>query len=318
MRGLVGAAVVLAGLAGAPVALYAATGLHGFNELIRHGVVFWLDVTPTDPRLSPSMRLALAGEPPAAMAGPFVWSQVAPGLEVAELPVLAAGRQVDLVYLTRVDPGRFRFEVHTDPAGGTDLRAWMRTLHATVVINGSYYDRRGRPATPVVADGVTQGPEIGGTTEGAAFVASAHGATLRVLSDGDWRVAFRGAADGLVSFPLLAGPGLAQRPVQASRWLANRSFLGQDRAGRILLGTTADAFFSLQRLSAFLQAAPLDLSVAVNLDGGAVACQAVVAGSYRRDVCGQGELQDHAGRLQYLRLRQGRPFLPVALAVVPK
>lgn len=31
------------------------------------------------------------------------------------------------------------------------------------------------------------------------------------------------------------------------RWLANRSFNGQDRVGRIVIGTTDDAFFTLDR-----------------------------------------------------------------------
>ena len=141
---------------------------------------------------------------------------------------------------------------------------------------------------------------------------------MQTFLGGNWQAAFRGATDALVSRPLLVGATLARHPVRASRWLANRSFVGQDGAGRIVLGTTEDAFFSLQRLSAFLSAAPLDLRTAVNLDGGAVACQAVSVGSYHRDVCGQGELQDHMGRLQSLRLWRGRPFLPVALAVLPR
>jgi hypothetical protein len=39
----------------------------------------------------------------------------------------------------------------------------------------------------------------------------------------------------------------------------------------VIFGTTADAFFSFDRLAAFLRAAPLDIRIALNLDGGPVA-----------------------------------------------
>jgi hypothetical protein len=83
-----------------------------------------------------------------------------------------------------------------------------------------------------------------------------------------------------VSYPLLVGPGPSR--IQADhRWLANRTFIANDAAGRIILGTTKEAFFSLDRLAAFLTAAPLDLTLALNLDGGSVACQAVSVGDLR-------------------------------------
>jgi len=47
-----------------------------------------------------------------------------------------------------------------------------------------------------------------------------------------------------------------------------------------VIGTTRDAFFSLDRLADFLATAPLDLERALNLDGGPIACQSIRVGRY--------------------------------------
>jgi hypothetical protein len=78
--------------------------------------------------------------------------------------------------------------------------------------------------------------------------------------------------NGLVSFPLLVAPGGRSGVARPSRWLANSS-IGQDSKDRVLIGTTKDAFFTLDALSRFLLASPLDLTAALNLDGGPVASQ---------------------------------------------
>ena len=122
----------------------------------------------------------------------------------------------------------------------------------------------------------------------------------------------------MVSYPLLLAPDGSSRADGDRRWLANRSFVGQDGAGRILLGTTKEAFFSLDRLATFLKAAPLGLTAALNLDGGPVACQAIAVADYRRRFCGRWETQTTGDRIKLLGWRFGSWALPVVLAVVPK
>lgn len=122
-----------------------------------------------------------------------------------------------------------------------------------------------------------------------------------------------------MSHPLLVSPGVAPNElVKPSRWLANRSFIGQDGAGRLVLGTTADVFFSLHRLAAFLRRAPLGLTLAMNLDGGPVACQGISVSGYARDVCGRYEMRERQGRFELLTLLYGRPVLLVVLAAIPR
>ncbi|MBK6871526.1 MAG: phosphodiester glycosidase family protein [Kineosporiaceae bacterium] len=319
-RGLIATAgIVLASVLTAVAVAYQTAGWYGVNVMARRGVSTWDEVSPTDERLTPGMRLALAGSPTPDVVSSVIWREVRPGLEVAEVPVRVAGRPVDTLLVTRVDPHRYRFRVMSRPAGDRDLDQWMSATGATVVINGSYFARRGAPDTPVVSDGRLLGPATYQATHGA-FVVDAAGARLEDLAGRDWRPLLATAEQAMVSYPLLLGAdGQGRVGTADPRWLANRSFLGQDRAGRILVVSTTDAYFSLTALSAFLPRSGLDLRLALNLDGGPVSCHAVAAGDYRRRHCGNYETAVHDGRLELLRsLVALRTYpMPVALVVTP-
>jgi Phosphodiester glycosidase len=284
----------------------------------RRGASAWVAITPTDPRISQSMRIALGNPVPVAIAGPFQWARRADGLETTEMPVLADGHEVDRILLVRVDPDRYRFEILNAPAGHLDAAAWMSQLHAVVVTNGSYFTRNGTPQTPLLSQGIELGPTKYSAAHGA-FVVSDHFVGVRDLQQQDWRVLFRTANFGMVSYPLLVGPG-ASRVKADRRWLANRTFVGNDSKGRIILGTTKEAFFSLDRLAGFLKAAPLDLTLALNLDGGSVACQSVSVQGFTRDFCGDWETRYEQGQIMLLRrlITLPRRGLPIVLAVLQR
>jgi hypothetical protein len=299
--------------------VYASFGTYGLFNVLRRETMIWVAAEPGDASLSASMRLALQPQPPEAASGAFAWAEVDRGFDVAELPVMAGDAEVDRILLARIDPAHFRFEVRNRPSGDWDSLDWIRELGAVLVINGSYYTRYGTPATPLRSVRVLSGPPEYDARHGA-FVVSASFVGVRDLAGGDWQQAFRGADHGLVSFPLLiAGDGRSRSKGDA-RWLANRSFVAQDGDGRIVLGTTADAFFSLDRLAAFLRTAPLGLKLVLNLDGGPIACQAIALKAFRRDFCGRWEMSTDNGDLRLLKPLFGarRWGLPIALAVLPK
>jgi hypothetical protein len=311
---------LLAGLAGAGLAwLYAYAGSYGFNVILRRGATVWVSVRADDPRISAAMRLALSGRPLTAEAGPLEWRTIDRGFDVAELPVLVDGAEVDRLLLARIDPARYRFVVRNAPAGDREIGDWMCELRAALVINGSYFSRHGAPVTPLLSNGVPLGPTSYDARHGA-FVASSTSARIRDLAEEDWPAAFRGADNAMVSYPLLLAADGTSRVAADEHWLANRSFVGEDKTGRIVLGTTTDAFFSLGHLAEFLRTAPLDLSMALNLDGGPVACQAIAVGEYRRDFCGRWELAQKSGefRLWAPMIGNRRMGLPIVLAVLPK
>ncbi|TPI48557.1 hypothetical protein FJ417_30735 [Mesorhizobium sp. B3-1-7] len=66
-----------------------------------------------------------------------------------------------------------------------------------------------------------------------------------------------------------------------SNWLANRTFIAEDGQGRIIVGSTKEAFFSVDRLATFRLKAGLDIKTALNLDGDPIADLSVRSGSYR-------------------------------------
>jgi len=291
------AAVFFLAAAGALATLYVYTGLYGLNLVLWRGAAFWVAVKPDDSRLSASMRLALREPQIVGTAGSFTWQQIEPGFEVGELPVIVDGSEVDRILLARIDPARFRFVIRNRAAGDKDASAWLDDLGAVLVINASYFRHDGTPEAPFLSDGTLLGPRAYEARHGA-FVSSAQLTDIRDLANGEWSAAFRAARDAIVSYPLLVAADGSNRVKADDRWLANRSFVGVDGSGNIIFGTTTNAFFSLNRLAAFLRAAPLGLAKALNLDGGPVACQAISLDTYRRAFCGQWELAVHDGQLK--------------------
>jgi exopolysaccharide biosynthesis protein len=253
---------------------------------------------------------------PEARAGALHWTEIAPGFEVAELPVLADGVEADRIMLAKIDPALFRFSIRNDPKGAKRLDDWMSETGAALIVNGSYFGRDGKPSTPVVSDGRSIGPQDYESRHGA-FVAADGTARVKDLAGGDWRGAFHQAEAGMVSYPLLIAPdGSTNRTPKGSKWLANRSFIAEDQSGRIIVGTTAGAFFSLDRFAEFLKGSPLNLVAALNLDGGPVACQGVRIRNFERKSYGRWELQvqDSEAKILPPQLFTTAP-MPIVLAV---
>lgn len=148
---------------------------------------------------------------------------------------------------------------------------------------------------------------------------SSPGRTSRVrdLAHADWQAAFQHADNAMVSYPLLVVDGTT-RVLRSTWWLANRSFVGQDAASRIIIGTTTDAFFPLDRFARFLLNAPLGLTLALNLDGGPVACQGVSLKGFERRTYGRLEAQVEDNRVSLLTWPYGTVAMPIVLAVFPR
>ncbi len=281
LKFLAALAVVLLVVAAGAGYVWQRNGAYGFDVVVRRGGTLWIDVKADDPRLSPSMRLALQPVIPAVTAGPVSWREVESGFEVAEMPVLADGREVDRLLLNRVDPKRFKLVARNYPAG-RDIDQWEKALpRAVLIVNGSYFGLKGEADTPFISEGQALGPKTYDAKAGA-IVAGADTARVVDLRQRDWQTALNGAQNAMVSYPLLIGDdGQTHVPVK-SNWLANRTFVAEDGHGRIIIGSTKEAFFSLERLADFLKAAPLDIKTALNLDGGPIACQSVRLNGYER------------------------------------
>ena len=296
-----------------------------FNGLIleRRGRSYWAPIDENTFWLARAVRLGLHRPPPADRPGAMRWRTVAPGFEVAELPVLVGREEIDRIFLARIDPAHFRFELENDTANRTNLEQWMGRTGAVLVVNASYFARDATPATPVVMAGHPSGPVDYSAAHGA-FVSSPERTEVSDLAQQDWRAVLSGARTALVSYPLLIAPDGQTRTAADAGWIANRSFIGQDQSGLIVIGTTKGGFFSLPRLADFLKRSPLDLRIALNLDGGPVASQGIAIGRFRRMSYGHWEVQvDARGRAGILPgglpiLNMSHETMPLVLAVYPR
>ncbi|MDE1993690.1 MAG: hypothetical protein KGI75_14390, partial [Rhizobiaceae bacterium] len=198
-------ALILLTTVGASGWIWERNGAYGFNSLFRRGGTYWISIKADDPRLSPSMRLALSDPQPEAKPGPLVWQQPEKGFEVAELPVLVDGKEVDRILLNRIDPSLYRFVARNSPSGDKGIDEWEKALpNAVLIVNGSYYDPKGRPDTPIISNGVAMGPTTYDAKAGA-FVAGDGFADIRDLAHQDWQDALKGMENAMVSYPLLIG-----------------------------------------------------------------------------------------------------------------
>ncbi|MBN9221289.1 MAG: phosphodiester glycosidase family protein [Mesorhizobium sp.] len=326
MRKAISVAIVVAILAGLSVAgwIWQRHGVYGLNVLLRRGGTYWVTVQLDDPRLSPAMRLALQPAIPDVTAGTSSWAEVEPGFEVREVPVLAGSEEIDRLYLNRFDPLRFRFVARNETDGAKDIDQWEQALHpdgtggTVLIVNGSYFGLKGEADTPFVSMGARLGPSDYDAKSGA-WTENASGTHVVDLKNRDWRTVLQDADNAMVSYPLLIGEDGGNNVRAKSNWLANRTFIAEDHEGRIVVGSTKDAFFSLDRLANFLLKADLDLKTALNLDGGPIAGLSVRSGSYTLKHYARWEAQLVDGKVSLLRAPLDVPWvMPVVLTVERK
>jgi len=211
--------------------------------------------------------------PRATAAPPFGdtgWRPAGTGLEQRDIELVVGGRTVDHLFLVRIDPADYRFEIAYDARHPKSIEDWQTQLRARIVFNGGFFQVRGGqyyPAGLLVVDGQAFGETYVGY--GGMFTVSAGAPGLRWLVSDPYR-AGEPLQYALQAFPMLVEPGgvLGFPAEREDNMLARRTMIGRDRAGRFIVLVTSSSYFTLHRLSAYLVASDLDLDVALNLDGG--------------------------------------------------
>ena len=236
------------------------------------------DLTPTaaaEPALAPTA--AAPGHTPAATYMPLPtilpdsgWAALRPGLERRILNQLnAAGQSLERIYILRLDPAAFTFNVayHPDPR---TLEVWQVETGALVVVNGGYYRIEKDKAVPTgltVINGQPSGASYGPFA--GMFTVTADGPGLRWLERQPYDPSEPLIA-ALQSFPILVKPGGVEGfPASAEdNQPARRTAVARDTSGRILFIIAQKGRFTLHTFSDFLTASDLSLDFAINLDGG--------------------------------------------------
>jgi hypothetical protein len=197
------------------------------------------------------------------------WQQLQPGLERRTLEVWQEGQYLDSLYILRLEPQHFHFEVAYDRQGLT-LEGWQTQSGALIVINGGFFRLENEAYVPTgltIIDGVPMGASYGDF--GGMLAISGGHPELRWLAQRphDPNEPLQSA---LQSFPILVKPGgeLGFGPEHEDDVQARRSVIAQDQAGRIFMMVAPQGNLTLHQLSAFLTNADLGIDIAINLDGG--------------------------------------------------
>lgn len=195
-----------------------------------------------------------------------VWRDVKPGLQ-AMLLRARVGKRDELVVLVRVDPAQHPIRVLYDPVQPRLVREWFDTTQADAVINAGFFLDDRTTAGLLI----TGGKVFGNSYKGFGGMFVMRGATPSI----QWLRTQPYQPDASMTHAVQAAPMLVQngRVVQGitdNGERNRRSFVAVDRNGRVLLGVSQTAAWSLTDLATFLARTPkLEIDDALNLDGGA-------------------------------------------------
>lgn len=204
----------------------------------------------------------------------YTWQTIGKGLSFARLEVLEKKEIVESLEVVRIDPNLNSFRIfHGRPRR---ISEWQEETNATILVNASYFTSRGQPCGLVLIDGKVYGPVKNAAMRGM-FVAEPRGvspdiprATILDLTAAPVNLQKLPWTQGLMSFPLLLDSRGRIR-VKSSELQAQRTVIGTDHQGNILIIHTAGDYFTLYELARFLKASSLDIDMALNLDGGSKA-----------------------------------------------
>lgn len=222
------------------------------------------------------------------------WRELVPGVEFATLrgePYCRSGSTT--IAALRLDPARVRLRVRhytgEPERRPLDIVEWRRRSGALAVFNaGQYYDDYSYMG--LLAGGGRLISRREHPTYRAALVAGPRdgGARARVMDLSRERL----DADSLgwtevaQSFMLFDRAGTVR--VRNSDQVANRTAVAEDRRGRLVV-LTSEGGYTLHDFAQLLQRSPLDLALAMAMDGGREAEMLVSVGSFRYASFGQWE-----------------------------
>jgi uncharacterized protein YigE (DUF2233 family) len=202
-----------------------------------------------------------------AMTPDTGWEEVGPGLErrVVNLPGKLDGPGESL-YLLRIDPALYRFDVSYSPGQPRSLAQWQADTGALIVVNGGFFTETYDATGLVIVAGQPSGTSY--ADFGGMLAITAAGPQLRWLPEQPYDPSEPLMA-GLQSFPMLIRPGGIWGYTEKDEVAARRTAVGQDWQGRIVFVIASTGTLTLYELARYLAESDLELERALNLDGGA-------------------------------------------------
>jgi hypothetical protein len=214
----------------------------------------------------PTAVAATTAAPTAPAPADTGWIALRPGLErrLLDAPV-ANGLDVEKMYLLRIDPAAYRFDVAYRPGQPQSLAQWQAATGALVVVNGGYFTAEQTATGLIVVAGQASGTSY--REFGGMLAITAVGPELRWLPARPYDPSEPLLA-AVQSFPMLMLPGGEPGYPEDDGLPNRRTVIAQDDPGRIVILVAPSGHFTLNELGRFLAASDLSLVAALNLDGG--------------------------------------------------
>jgi len=195
------------------------------------------------------------------------WENTRSGLERRIINWAATdGGNSERIYLLRIDPALYRFDVAYRPGAPQSMTDWQNETGALIIVNGGFFTEANEATGLIVVNG-----QVSGTSYqdfGGMLAIDNSGPDLRWLPMQPYNPAETLLA-GLQSFPMLVKPdGILGYPDEDGQ-PARRTVIAEDRNGRIIFVLAASGTLTLHQMSQFLVETDLDIYSALNLDGGA-------------------------------------------------
>ena len=217
----------------------------------------------------PTTSLPPTPEPVITPLADSGWIPLQTGLEkrLINLYDETSGSLWETIYLLRLDPAHFRFDVGYEAGNSKLLAAWQEESGAMVVVNGGFFTAEQIATALVITNGSAQGESYVGF--GGMIGLAEEQLTIQDLARNRY-TGSEGYQAGMQSFPMLVLPGgqIGFPADKESGRRARRTVIAQDRDGAVLLLITPRGGFTLHQLSRYLVESDLNLDVALNLDGG--------------------------------------------------
>jgi len=195
------------------------------------------------------------------------WQLLQAGLERRQINLPGGdGLPWESVYILRLEPAYFRFDVAYRPGEPLALSQWQEETGALLVVNGGYFTAKHIATGRIIHNGEASGTGYGDFA-GMLAIGEDGWPELWWLRKRPYNPAEPLWA-GLQSFPVLVRPGGEPGFPEEDGRPSRRTVIAQDRQGRILFIVTRGGGFTLHQLSRYLTESDLDLHIALNLDGG--------------------------------------------------
>ncbi len=197
------------------------------------------------------------------------WTALATGVQWRWLSFNNSAGQSITVQVVRIDPNSVSFKVKYTPGVVRSIQDWRNALlGALVIVNASYFDPQNRAIGLVGIDGTLYGASVG-RNDGGMFQVRSNAAHVRSLYLEPYSNTER-FDQAVQGFPVLVAAGLAAPAFNPDVGTAadRRTVYAQDAKGRILFIVTPFSTVTLKDLANWLAVSGLELTTAVNMDGG--------------------------------------------------